>query len=64
MAAGMAAPRRDVRKRDDGGDHLLAAALVPEVEERVWQPTRSVLQQGARETGVKVGAHQPGQGLR
>jgi hypothetical protein len=31
---------------------------------REWQPTRSVLQQGARETGVKVGAHVPGQGLR
>eukprot|EP01052_Picozoa_sp_SAG31_P019417 SAG31_NODE_1413_length_8459_cov_7.720215_9_plen_286_part_00 len=28
-----------------------------------WTPTRSVLQQGARETGVKVGAHVPGQGL-
>eukprot|EP01052_Picozoa_sp_SAG31_P000553 SAG31_NODE_16_length_36206_cov_27.355728_22_plen_237_part_00 len=28
-----------------------------------WQPTRSLLQQGARETGVKVTDHVPGQGL-
>ena len=32
--------------------------------ERSWQPTRSVLQQGARETGMKVGDHVPGQGLK
>eukprot|EP01052_Picozoa_sp_SAG31_P013264 SAG31_NODE_794_length_12043_cov_7.416192_8_plen_388_part_00 len=31
---------------------------------REWKPTRSVLQAGARETGVKVGSHTPGQGLR
>ena len=35
----------------------------PAAVERVWKPTRSALQQGARETGVKVGDHVPGQGL-
>ena len=41
-----------------------ASSGSPVTEPRDWQPTRSVLQQGARETGVKVGDHQPGQGLR
>ena len=40
------------------------AAPAP-AEVREWQPTRSqLLSSGARETGVKVGDHQPGQGLR
>ena len=40
---------------------LVTAAITPAAE-REWKPTRSVLQQGARETGVKVGGHVPGQG--
>ena len=40
-----------------------APAVASAPEPRVWQPTRSVLQTGARETGVKVSDHQPGQGL-
>jgi hypothetical protein len=41
-----------------------AAAPAPAAQAQEWRPTRSVLQQGARETGVKVGEHVPGQGLR
>jgi hypothetical protein len=46
------------------GGEIAAPLLASEPPDREWQPTRSVLQQGARETGVKVGDHTPGQGLR
>ena len=67
-------PRNQSKKKDDrlaGSGVLLAresaaavAGTAPAPETREWQPTRSVLQQGARETGVKgQTGHVPGQGL-
>eukprot|EP01052_Picozoa_sp_SAG31_P027348 SAG31_NODE_2553_length_5503_cov_24.613064_5_plen_237_part_00 len=54
------------RKEKEGNGVAEAAPLAVEAQpaQREWQPTRSLLAQGARETGVKVGDHQPGQGLR
>ena len=57
-------PGKSQSKSEKRGVDDVEAAPVAATVEREWQPTRSVLQQGARETGVKVGAHQPGQGLR
>ena len=57
-------PGKSQSKSEKRGVDDVEAAPVAATVEREWQPTRSVLQQGARETGVKVGDHQPGQGLR
>ena len=65
-------PRKQSKKKkkdgkDAGNDAPPPAeeeAVAGGVEIREWQPTRSVLQQGARETGVKGQmGHVPGQGL-
>ena len=57
---------RSSSSKDSGGGATPALEPAsPPPDEREWQPTRSaLLSSGARETGVKVGTHVPGQGLR
>jgi hypothetical protein len=68
-SSGGSGSKQDRRaKAEKHGATTAAAASAPPLaappeEPREWQPTRSILQQGARETGVKVGGHVPGQGL-
>jgi hypothetical protein len=66
------AAKKDRKKDKKTAEHLLPTATTPAtataaaepLSAREWQPTRSaLLSSGARETGVKVGDHIPGQGL-
>lgn len=54
---------RKFENEQDGIEASMLSYTAPAASTE-WKPARSMVQAGARETGVKVGAHQPGQGLR
>eukprot|EP01052_Picozoa_sp_SAG31_P010528 SAG31_NODE_579_length_13948_cov_5.599105_5_plen_325_part_00 len=60
---GKASDKEKANKAEQIDGPTQQIVIAPNVRE--WQPTRSVLlSSGARETGVKVSEHVPGQGLR